>query len=206
MKLIYGWGVNDADYVVQPTVDGKRVWCLYYTTWKSMLMRCYYPKYQLKRPTYIGCRVDERWRSFKAFRSWMERQDWVDKHLDKDFLATESPGKLYSPDTCCFIPQWLNKLFTDRGAARGEWPQGVSWHKVAQRFQAHLNVDGHRQHLGLFDTPEAAFNAYVDAKTKYVEDKLQEHPQPVPIESGIRRQLGRLLAQTCISTEAKRGA
>ena len=46
-KLVYGWGVNDVDYVVQikeelPKVNGKRkrktIWvCPYYQKWKSIL-------------------------------------------------------------------------------------------------------------------------------------------------------------------------
>lgn len=63
-KLVYGVGVNDADYVVQvkETVDcanGKRkqkqVWtCPFYKTWKSMLKRCYCEKAKINIPTYSG--------------------------------------------------------------------------------------------------------------------------------------------------------
>ena len=53
--LIFGVGVNDSDYVVYPTIDGKRVACPFYFTWKSMLQRCYDPKFQKKYPTYKGC-------------------------------------------------------------------------------------------------------------------------------------------------------
>lgn len=26
-KFVYGWGINDANYVVCPRIDGKIVWC-----------------------------------------------------------------------------------------------------------------------------------------------------------------------------------
>ena len=84
-KLVFGIGVNNADYVVQKWetvgyVDGKRkrklVWeCPFYRTWKNMLMRCYSTKFQERRPTYKGCSVSEEWKTFSNFRAWMEKQD-----------------------------------------------------------------------------------------------------------------------------------
>ena len=68
-KLVYGVGINDADYAVQKCeivgyVNGKRkrrlVWiCPYYLAWCSMLKRCQSAKYQEKKPTYKGCSVSE---------------------------------------------------------------------------------------------------------------------------------------------------
>lgn len=163
MKLVCGVGENDADYVVQPTVDGKQVWCPYYSAWLHMLRRCYYIPHQQRNPTYVGCEVDPRWHKFMTFRSWMETQDWQDKQLDKDFLGD---GKLYSPETCHFIPGWLNKLFIDCGAARGELPLGVS--KTTCGFRAYCKVRSKFTHIGYFDSPTEAFAAYVEFKTNHV--------------------------------------
>ena len=67
-KLVYGVGINDADYVVRRMktikVNGKRkqklVWeCPYYRVWKAMLQRCYSIKTQDKNPSYKGCSVSE---------------------------------------------------------------------------------------------------------------------------------------------------
>lgn len=45
-KLVFGVGINDADYNVYKTgiVDGKQtvLWiCPFYRKWKDMMMRCY---------------------------------------------------------------------------------------------------------------------------------------------------------------------
>jgi len=127
----------------------------------------------------------------------MEQQNWEGNQLDKDFLATESPGKLYSPETCCFVPSWLNSLFTDSAAKRGEWPQGVYWHKHGQRFGVKLRVDGRQKHLGYFSTPHEAFNAYVQAKVNCTLKKLAtfQHPLRDRIEDGAIRQLKALTAE-----------
>ena len=107
-RLVYGVGINDADYVVQKWetigyVNGKQkqklIWiCPYYSAWKSMLKRCYSSKYQDKRPTYKGCSVSDEWLTFSVFKVWMEKQDWEGKQLDKDLLF--EGNKIYSADTC----------------------------------------------------------------------------------------------------------
>jgi len=41
---------------------------------------------------------------------------------------------------------------------------GVSWHKSTQRYRASIRVDGRSRHLAHFDTPEEAYDAYLEAK------------------------------------------
>ena len=110
-KLVYGVGINDADYRVQEKItvvdeDGKKkqklVWiCPFYEKWKPMLRRCYSAKYQEVRPTYIGCSVSEDWLRFSTFKAWMAAQDWEGMEIDKDILFPNN--KIYSPETCVFI-------------------------------------------------------------------------------------------------------
>lgn len=82
--------------------------------------------------------------------------------LDKDILV--KGNKLYSRDTCCFIPSEVNNLLTKRDNDRGEWPVGVSFHKSSGKFRAYLSINGKKKFLGLFATPEEAFQAYKAAK------------------------------------------
>lgn len=182
-KKVHGVGVNDADYCVGPKVDGKQVRCPFYTQWCSMLERCYSPKFLARYPTYKGCEVDPRWHSFMGFRAWMIKQDWQGKQLDKDLTGT---GKLYSPETCVFVPGWLNSLFTDCGAVRGDFPQGVCL--IRGRYMAHLSIKGKLKHIGNFDDPWTAHFAYLRAKTKHVRSLYCEIENPRIIE-GCERQL-----------------
>lgn len=109
-SLVYGVGINDVDYIIRIKKNKKLIWsCPFYIKWKTMLERCYSLKYQKKNPTYIGCSVCPEWRYFSAFRLWMENQKWQGLQLDKDLLV--KGNKVYSPNTCCFLPQAINSLF-----------------------------------------------------------------------------------------------
>jgi hypothetical protein len=165
-KLVCGIGINNADYCIKPTINGKRVMCYYYSTWKNMLKRCYDSKYQTKYTTYIGCSVCEEWLTFSNFKAWMEIQDWVDKQLDKDILIQNN--KVYSPETCIFVTNEINNLFTKSDAARGEYKIGVYFHKRDGKFVAKCNVNGKQKHIGYYLTEEEAYQAYKVFKTAYI--------------------------------------
>ena len=108
-KLVYGVGINDADYQVNPTIDGSRVMCPAYSAWHSMIERCYSEKYHDKKPTYKECYVCDEWLYFLKFKSWMEKQDYKGKELDKDILI--QGNKVYSPETRIFVDKTINVLF-----------------------------------------------------------------------------------------------
>ena len=150
-KLIEGVGINDADYNVIEVVDGKIVWqCPFYKTWVGMLNRCYSEKEHQRHPTYVGCKVCDEWLVFSNFKRWMEQQDWQGKHLDKDLLV--EGNKVYSPDTCIFVDQMVNKFINDRSNARGEYMIGVTWYKRYNKFMAQCRnpLTGKRDYLGYF--------------------------------------------------------
>ena len=44
--------------------------------------------------------------------------------------------------------------------------RGVSWDKGKTRWRAQIEVNGQKQYIGLFDTPEAAHAAYLVAKLR----------------------------------------
>ena len=173
-SLTYGVGINDADYQVISDV----YYCPFYSRWAGVLERCYCPKYHKKQPTYVGCTIDDSWKSFMCFRSWMVKQDWQGKHLDKDLLGC---GKFYSPSTCLFVSQRVNNFTTDRSRFRGSYPIGVDLHKG--RIRARL---GSHSHLGYFDTPEEAHNAWLVAKKELCVQLIAEQTDPRVAEGLIR--------------------
>jgi hypothetical protein len=165
-KLVFGVGINDADYCVIPTVNGKRIHCKYYITWYSMIQRCYDSKYQTKYTTYIGCIVCEEWLTFSNFKKWMETQDFKDKQLDKDILI--QGNKVYSPNTCIFVTGAINKLFVKNDANRGQYKLGVYFDKTNGKFKAHCQVSGKQKNLGYYLTEEEAYQAYKIFKQAHI--------------------------------------
>lgn len=173
-KLVFGVGVNDADYGVTQFesigyVNGKRkqklVWeCPYYRAWRSMLTRCYSTRYQEKYPTYVGCSVTEEWLTFSVFKNWMMTQDWKDNQLDKDLLV--KGNKVYGPETCVFVSPVVNSFTLDRGNDRGEWLIGVNWHKGANKFRSTCSnpLTEKRETLGYFDCEQEAHEAWLMRK------------------------------------------
>ena len=121
---VYGIGINDANYVVNPSVDGVKFTCPIYRMWVAMFKRCYSGSSLSLRPSYVGCTVDERWHSFMAFREWVLAQpEWEGLHLDKDLLV---PGnKVYGPDTCLFVPLDVNQFLTFKQKKSFDLPIGV---------------------------------------------------------------------------------
>lgn len=173
-KLVFGVGINDADYVVKKNeaigyVNGKKklkqAWmCPYHRAWTSMLKRCYSAKWQERYPTYRGCTVSEDWLVFSKFKAWMEKQEWEGKDLDKDILI--EGNKVYSAETCVFVTRMVNTFTIDSGASRGEWKIGVSRHKGAGKFISMCNNPFTKklEYLGLFTTEQAAHNAWCKRK------------------------------------------
>jgi len=173
-NLVYGVGINDADYVVKKweTIGyvnwvrkRKLVWeCPYYRAWCNMLQRCYSSKYQKTHTTYKGCSVSEEWLTFSVFKSWMEVQDWEGMHLDKDLLF--SGNKVYSEETCTFVTREVNLFTTDSGATRGECLLGVNWDKGANKFKSRCRnpFTKKQEHLGYFTCELEAHQTWLKRK------------------------------------------
>ncbi len=188
-KLVYGVGINDADYVTQRfetigCADGKQkqklVWkCPYYSRWVDILKRCYSDKYQKRRPTYKDCTVSDEWLTFSNFKTWMSTQDWQGKQIDKDLLV--EGNKVYSPETCVFVSGMVNSFTTDRGAARGEWLIGVCWNKRDGKFQARCRNPFTKklEYLGCFDCEQEAHNAWRKRKLELAHElaAIQTYPR-----------------------------
>lgn len=184
-RLIYGVGLNDADYSVTEGVGRNRIKCPFYRSWTSMLERSYSGKWKERYPAYVGCTVCEGWLRFSNFRSWMETQDWKGKHLDKDILF---PGnKVYSPETCVFIDQRLNKFFTERSIDGRILPTGVCLHNTTGRFIATCHNTPNKEYLGVFGSAQEAHQAWLTRKLELAKLLAAEQDDPRVAKALIER-------------------
>lgn len=173
---VHGVGITGTKYPTSECgVNTKE-----YEIWKHMLERCYSDALKKQRPTYEGCEVSENFKSYEYFYEWCNKQVGFDNegdenpfHLDKDLLT--KGNKVYSEDSCVFIPREINSLLTKRDNNRGEYLIGVSWKKANKAFVATVSKGkGKREHLGLFNTEIEAFNAYKVAKEAFVKEQAEK--------------------------------
>lgn len=162
-KILFGIGVNDYEYPIQ----SNGVMLTSYAKWKSMLQRCYSEKYVNRRKCYVGCSVCDEWLRFSNFKRWFDKNYVEGYYLDKDILV--NGNKVYSPETCCFVPHEINELIEIRKNKTNKFYQCVEISKNGN-FRARIKRHGRREYLGTFKTPEEAFNAYKQGKIAYVRE------------------------------------
>jgi hypothetical protein len=147
-----------------------------YNAWKNIFDRCYLETSLAKQPTYLKCTVDKRWHNFQDFGDWFV-ENYIDGwQLDKDILK---PGNtVYGPDTCCFIPQEINKCFNQQKAVKSPYKLGVS--KMldgrSRPFSATINLGGKvKRIVKYFGTEDEASDYYNQEKEKYVNGLAEIH-------------------------------
>ena len=178
---VFGVGILGAKYPSK--VNGRNT--KEYDLWYSMLRRCCSNDFKKKRPTYEGCEVSDNFKSYEYFYEWCQNQigfnnkDW---HLDKDLLV--KGNKVYSENTCVFIPQEINKVLTKRESMRGEHLIGVCWRDKSKAFVAVVSKNkGKPKHLGLFKTEIEAFNSYKTAKETFIKEQANNWKSQIDIRA-----------------------
>ena len=182
---VFGVGITGTKY--PPTINGAQT--KEYVLWKHMLERCYSDTYKKKQPTYIDCEVSENFKSYEYFYEWCNKQigfgnegDENPFHLDKDLLI--KGNKVYSENTCVFIPREINQVLVKRTASRGEHLIGVYWDKTKKAFIAMVSKNKRKQeYLGSFKTEIEAFNAYKTAKELYIKEVANKFKSQIDLRA-----------------------
>lgn len=150
---------NDADYNVSITVDDGKIHCPIYRVWKGIVNRTT-PIFQKADPRYTGVTLDSRWISFMAFRAWFILRYKDGYKVDKDLI---SDSRVYGPDTCALVPNWLNSFFGLTGSnLKGQKKAGV-W-LVGHKFGAYCSSS--EVWLGLHSTQRKAHFAWRKEKRR----------------------------------------
>ena len=153
-----------------------------YTHWSSMLARCYTEVYQERFPTYKGCKVDPQWHNFQEFAEWCRWQIGFDGGvLDKDILV--KGNKVYSPETCVFVPKEINGLIVCPTKAGKTAPAGISFQTSSQKYIVSCAIDGKNKNLGRYSCPEQAFKIYKEFKENLVKEKAEVYKDRLDIRA-----------------------
>ena len=183
-RRVYGVGyLGEGKYKVYE--NGKNT--KYYDAWHDMLNRCYSEKLHKKYPTYKDCKVCDEWHNFQNFGIWYKDNYYKIEdekmHLDKDILI--KGNKIYSPDTCIFVPQRINKLFTKCDKNRGNSVIGTH-HDKNNKYQANCRLvnpktgKSKNKYLGIYDTELEAFEVYKYYKEKNIKEVADYFKEQIP--------------------------
>lgn len=174
--LVWGVGINDIERgkCLEPAAQ----------TWYGMLMRCYSSKYTAKYKTYQQCTVSEEWHKLSNFKRWFDdpangyREGY---QLDKDILV--KGNKLYSPETCCFVPNEINSLIVK--------PSRKTRHLLGvfpsdDKFRVIMNKNNRLICIGRYDTEDDAFAVYKNEKEKHIKFMAQKYFELGMITARVR--------------------
>lgn len=159
----------------------------WYNYWRAMIERVYRKNHFAER-WYSAVGVCEEWHNYQNFAQWCADNFYKVKdskmNLDKDIIVKHN--KIYSPQTCVFVPHFINTLFIRAENTRGDLPIGVYWHERDQEYRAqcsYIDVEiGKRKNkwLGGYDNSDDAFNAYKSFKENHIKYLANYYKEYIP--------------------------
>lgn len=150
-----------------------------YIIWSSMLTRCYSDKF-IGKQNYEKCFVCDDWLNFQNFARWHEANYYFledeSVELDKDIIM--KGNKIYSPETCLYVPHKINTVICNRHNDRGKHLIGVQ--KRRGKYIAICNIEGERKYIGIFSSENDAYVAYKNAKEAEIQRVAESYRGRIP--------------------------
>ena len=170
---VYGVGYMGNNFELKSSCNGKK--CPVYDMWYRIIERCYSKKLHDRCPTYTDCYVSDDFKDYSKWRKWYDNYQY--KHdgwqLDKDLLV--KGNKIYSSETCVFLPHIINSVLTKSNKTRGKYLIGVYFDTHNNKFKSYLSKRGKKMSLGYFENEMDAHLAYKTAKEEYLKELAEEY-------------------------------
>lgn len=130
-----------------------------YQTWNDMMKRCYAPKTKEVAKRYGDVDVCKEWHNYQNYAFWFKENHVCGYSVDKDLRVFGS--KLYSPETCTFVPEALNSFLTG-GLKRGIHFNNCKGVWIAQCQDAEVTSKGNKKqtYLGSYKDEFEALAVY----------------------------------------------
>lgn len=143
-----------------------------YISWQHMVRRCYDKKNICKHPTYNGIKVCDEWHNYSNFEKWYlenypnDIKD-IKFQIDKDLLQENVENKIYSPNTCVFLPHSVNSFISNKRLNNTSGFTGVYYCNKTKKWKAQINIfrESGIKSLGYFLSPEEASQSYKKARS-----------------------------------------
>lgn len=152
-----------------------------YRIWEGMIRRCYCEEIFSHHPNYRGCEVCDDWKCYSNFEKWYDEHyytlDNEKVELDKDILI--DGNKIYSPETCIFVPQYINQLFSGN-SKKTDLPFGINYRKDIDKYCTSIKINGKKYFLGNFDTVEEAEKTYIKARKERLSIIAEQYKEVIP--------------------------
>jgi len=153
-----------------------------YHRWRAMMNRCYNPKFWEALPTYEGCTVCDEWLHFQTYAEWFHTTCPGEPSMydvDKDLLHPHN--KIYSPETCEFLPHAINVLIKNDSGNNKYGCVGVTWDAQKKKFRVRFESQGEKISGGYHTDLESAQKAYIKLKKEKIQEAaLQYQNQLTP--------------------------
>lgn len=156
-----------------------------YNIWESMINRCYnknntnYDRYGGR-----GVTVCNRWLCFEYFLEDLPLIDGYNNYisnpglysLDKDYkqMYSSKKRKIYSLETCCFIPNSENS----RIARFEQYNKYIGVSQEKSGFKSSIFIGSHRINLGIYNSEDLAAAAYNNALNYYYKNSFIKNNVP----------------------------
>ena len=134
-KRVRGIGINDLEEYGTELSD----------KWNGMLGRVSYKDniYDVESKftePYQDVYLFEDWLIYSKFKEWATQFNYTGSDLDKDLLSN---SKMYSPETCCFLPHQLNIMIQTRSVGNSgmvgvQYFKGSSYYKVQDYWMGEI--------------------------------------------------------------------
>lgn len=164
-------GVAYNDYPHPVKIDHQHI--PEYVLWRNVIERSFFNLTN----AYKNVEMCDDWLHFSKFKrditSMPNFNEFLNEgwHLDKDILVKGS--KLYSPETCCFVPKELNSSFVGL-KNRTKLPLGVKYCKKTKKYVSQILLNGEKKGLGYFKNPADAFYVYKTRKEAWLKDLAEK--------------------------------
>lgn len=166
---VYNVGITGNKYPIR--INGKNI--KEYKVWTQMIRRCFSKKEKERQPVYKEITCCDEWLYFEKFYEWLHSQENFDKWLNGDRWALDKDilikgNKIYSPETCCLVPQNINCLFNKHNIKRGDLPIGMTrYYKKIQVWCSNPFIKKNKM-LGTYSNKEEAFEVYKEYKENII--------------------------------------
>lgn len=147
-----------------------------YMAWDGMMARCYLRREGYNTKYFREVEVCENWKDFQNFGDWYEGvpqfnlSGW---ELDKDILSF--CAGVYSPESCCVVPKYINNLFRFNAHERSKYGIGVRKNQRGSKYYCELSYKGKTKRQSGFFNPKEAEECYIQHKLKIVKEAAQEY-------------------------------